>query len=524
MTSRVTPAGAAVDIFAEWRNLLRPLMSSTPEPLPESLGRIASTSDAILQSPYSLIAVLNDNDALDFFSSDGADAAAGSALGDFAVNERVLAAVLGRGDVVRAPGRDGRDADLLAGQSVLGSVLAVPIVYEGRIVGGLFVGRPPEGRSFGSGEESIAELVAGAAAAILRRTRLTQDFGWQKKWLAESTHLTRAVLAGEHQQPLRLLVQRIREMTAAEVVAVVRRCPDDSHEVVEALGPVESYLDGRRVDVRTARLMSLAGQALEQHLLALFPRPTGRPFTRAEIEAATMLAEQLSVALDLAKGRADRERLKLLDDRDRIARDLHDHVIQRLFAIGLTVQSVASQLDGEVADHLLSGVDDLDETIEQIRSTIYRLRGPVLPAPRSVAAKVSDLVVEMEPVLGFAADLEVRGPVEFGIDDEVSDDCIAVLREALTNVARHAHASKVQVTLAVESSTLTLEVTDNGRGIGTGRRRSGLANLRARAEGRQGSMTLEPGDGGGTRLSWTIPLGGPGSEAPHLTAASSEGR
>lgn len=520
MTSRATPAGAPADIFAEWRNVLQPLMSSTPEPLPESLGRIASTSDAILQSPHSLIAVLNEDDALEFFSSADADPAAGSVLRDFADNERVVAGVLGRGEVVRAAGRDGRDADLLAGQSVLGSVLAVPIVYEGRIVGGLYVARSPGGRPFGSGDEAIAEWLAGAAAAVLRRTRVIQDFRWQQRWLAESTQLTRTVLAGEHARPLRLLVQGIREMTAADAVAVVRQRPDRSHEVVEGIGPIESYLDGRRVDVRSARLMPLAGPVLEQHQLALFPRATGRPFTRAELEAATMLAEQLSVALDLAKGRADRERLTLLDERDRIARDLHDHVIQRLFAIGLTVQSVANQLDGAVAEHLLSGVDDLDETIEQIRSTIYRLRGPVLPAPRSVAAKVADLVVEMEPVLGFAADLQIHGPVEFGVDDEVSDDCIAVLREALTNVARHAQASRVQVSLSVESSTLTLEVTDNGRGIGTAQRRSGLANLRARAEGRQGGMILEPGDRGGTRLSWTIPLGG---EARHGTVASSEG-
>jgi signal transduction histidine kinase len=134
---------------------------------------------------------------------------------------------------------------------------------------------------------------------------------------------------------------------------------------------------------------------------------------------------------------------------------------------------------------------------------------------------VADLVVEMEPVLGIPADLEIRGPVEFGIDDEVSDDCTAVLREALTNVARHAQATKVRVSLSVDSSSLTLEVTDNGRGIGPAQRRSGLANLRARAEGREGTMLLAPGDGGGTRLSWTIPLGS-GPETRQETAASTD--
>jgi signal transduction histidine kinase len=126
-------------------------------------------------------------------------------------------------------------------------------------------------------------------------------------------------------------------------------------------------------------------------------------------------------------------------------------------------------------------------------------------------------------VLGFAADLDIRGPLEFGVDDEVSDDCIAVLREALTNVARHAQANRAHVSLCVESSSLTLKVVDDGRGMGEAERRSGLANLRARAEARHGSMALEPGDGAGTRLTWTIPLGGAAPAGSQRATASSDG-
>ncbi len=265
------------------------------------------------------------------------------------------------------------------------------------------------------------------------------DFRWQQDWLSEVAELTRSVLGGESGDPLRLLVERVQDMTDAEVVAVVGRDAERRCQVIESVGPVERYADDDGgVDVESAVLVELAGPSLASGALALFPRTSGRPFTPAETEAAATLAEQVSVALDLAQSRSDRERLALLDERDRIARDLHDHVIQRLFAIGLTVQSIAAQLAGDAAERLLSGVDALDETIEQIRSTIYRLRGPVVPAPKSISTKMGELVQAMEPVLGFPAQFEIHGPVEFGVDDEVGDDCVAVLREALTNVARHA--------------------------------------------------------------------------------------
>jgi signal transduction histidine kinase len=526
MSSRATPTGAAVDVLAEWRALLQPLMASTPEPLPQSLGRIAASTEAILLSPYALISAVDEDGALEFFGSDSADPAAADALRLLASQDGLSDRVLGRSELVRLPGSNGLEFDLLNQQSAFASVLGIPIGYEGRTVGALYIGRAPDEQPFTSGEERIAELIAGAAAAVLRRTRLTEDFRWQQRWLTESAQLTRTVLSGEHGEPLRLIVARVREMTRADVVAVVRqRADDQGYEVVEAIGAIDSYLEGLVVDVRAAVLAPLTGPALERGALALFPRATGRAFTSAETEATSMLAEQMSVALDLAHSRTDRERLSLLDERDRIARDLHDHVIQRLFAIGLTVQSVAGPLGGDAADRLLSGVDDLDATIEQIRSTIYRLRGPVLPSPRTIPTKVADLVQEMEPVLGFAALLDIRGPVEFGVDDEVGDDCIAVLREALTNVARHAEATSVQVSLSVDGSMLTLEVTDDGRGIGRAERRSGLANLRARAERRQGAMSVVSGDRGGTRLTWSIPIGAP-DRAPTTSqraAASSEG-
>jgi signal transduction histidine kinase len=288
---------------------------------------------------------------------------------------------------------------------------------------------------------------------------------------------------------------------AAEVIS------DGAPRVVTGLGATSQPTDMVRiVGAESGILVPITGPGVERGMLAVFRGPQRPAFAPAEVEAATMFAAQMTLALELADSRARRERLALLDERDRIARDLHDHVIQRLFAIGLSLQSVGVGLEGEAGKRLLAGVDDIDDTIGQIRSTIYRLTGPVLGAENSIRARIARLVDEIAPLLGFRANYEIHGPVDFGVTDEVTHDCIAVLREALTNVAKHADASSVFVSVALSPDVLTLQVADDGRGIGRSSRRSGLANLRARAERRGGELTVTSGDAGGTRLTWSVPV------------------
>jgi signal transduction histidine kinase len=242
-------------------------------------------------------------------------------------------------------------------------------------------------------------------------------------------------------------------------------------------------------------------------MLAMFRRPERPAFTVADADVAVMFVAQMTLALELADTRAKRERGALLDERGRIARDLHDHVIQRLFAIGLTTQSVTAQVDQRAADRLQDCVAGIDEAITQIRSTIYRLTGPLVSAENSIRTRAARLVEDMAPVLGFRAELDVRGPIDFGVEDDLTDDCVAVLREALTNAAKHAQANRVSVTITVSAAELCLEVTDDGRGIGGVSRRSGLANLRTRAERRRGRLIVASGAPRGTRLTWTVPIG-----------------
>jgi signal transduction histidine kinase len=220
---------------------------------------------------------------------------------------------------------------------------------------------------------------------------------------------------------------------------------------------------------------------------------------------AEAFAEQAALALELAEARADQQRLSVFEDRDRIARDLHDHVIQRLFASELGVQSLAEKAtQPEVRDGLTRTIDELTATIRQIRSTIFALRDPAEASP-SLRRTVSLLITQLSPLLGFQPEIHLAGPLDTLADDLMLSDVEAVLRESLTNISRHAAATAAEVTVAVNSQRLVVTVSDNGVGLAAGSW-SGLANLRSRAERRGGSLVLDCSPGGGLRLEWTIPI------------------
>ncbi len=195
----------------------------------------------------------------------------------------------------------------------------------------------------------------------------------------------------------------------------------------------------------------------------------------------------------------------MLEDRARIARDLHDHVIQQLFAAGLMVQATASHLDGRDVTALSEVVASLDEAIKQIRVSIFQLQPVSVGGLRSA---VMGVLGEVRPALGFDPRLDLDGPLDSVSSDELTGDVVAIVREALTNVAKHAGATAVQLSLHATTSRLTVTVSDNGSGMGEVSRRSGLDNMRRRAENRSGSMVVaEVPDLGGTTLVWTVPIG-----------------
>jgi signal transduction histidine kinase len=218
----------------------------------------------------------------------------------------------------------------------------------------------------------------------------------------------------------------------------------------------------------------------------------------------TTFADQAALALDRVQALADRQELAIVSDRERIARDLHDVVIQRLFATGLSLQGVRTTASTPaVAERIDRAVADLDTTIRDIRTTIFELNQR---AAGTVRQGIHTLAREYTPVLGFGPTVRTHGPVETLVDDGLAEQLLAVLREALSNVARHAHASSVTVDIEADPEQLTLRVSDDGVGLPEERHESGLRNVHRRAEKAGGAVRLERIEPHGTRLVWSVPL------------------
>jgi PAS domain S-box-containing protein len=218
------------------------------------------------------------------------------------------------------------------------------------------------------------------------------------------------------------------------------------------------------------------------------------------------ITDRLQVEEDLAVARAEQE---VFREQERIARDLHDHVIQRLFAAGMSLQAAAGITEGaDVRTRLESVVDDLDDTIAVIRTAIFALQQADRDEATGLREQILDVAKHAADVLGFHPTVRFDGPVDATVSDDVAAHAVAVLREALSNVARHAAATRTDVTAtATAGDEFVLEVRDNGHGIGDTTRRSGLRNLRERAEMLGGTLTVDSSsDGGGTHLAWRVPL------------------
>ncbi len=226
-----------------------------------------------------------------------------------------------------------------------------------------------------------------------------------------------------------------------------------------------------------------------------------------------VLAEALALAAGIGVQNArlhQRVReIAVYEDRDRLARDLHDTVIQRLFAIGLSLQTVGgATAAGPVADRLAMLISEIDDAIRQVRSTIYELGAAHID--QGVRVNVLAVVRELDPVVGFEVPVLFDGPVDSAVSGEIAEHLLATVRESLTNIGRHAGATSANLTLSVDNGMCRLEVVDNGRGLGgteTAAGGLGLVNLRRRAEKLHGTFVIESPPTGGTRLRWQVPLG-----------------
>jgi signal transduction histidine kinase len=261
-----------------------------------------------------------------------------------------------------------------------------------------------------------------------------------------------------------------------------------------------------RISLGPAAIFPLGSPGHVRGVLTVGRAPGSMPLTAAAAELAESFAGQAGIALELADARQDAEQVAVLQDRERIARDLHDLVVQRLYATGMSLQGAMPLIARpEANDRVSRAIDALDETIREIRSAIFGLQLPVSREQPGLRDRILNVVVEMTELLGYPPSLSFAGDLDRGVPAEIAAQLLLVLREALSNAARHAHASQVEVTVAA-GQDLVLVVRDNGTGMTGPARRSGLANLAQRADQLGGALHLGAAAGGGTELRWQVPL------------------
>ncbi|MGY1582313.1 GAF domain-containing protein [Streptomyces sp. MN13] len=427
----------------------------------------------------------------------------------------------------------------------MNTFVGVPIRVRDQIFGNLYLTEKRGGAQFDEEDESVLATLAVAAGVAIDNARLYEESRLRERWLRASAEITHSIMSGSgRSEVLGLIAERAREITGAALAVVAVPMEDTGSLTVElALGeeaevhrglvlPVDASLIGRafadgatvttpdiarddRVSTGPPRFAGL-GPAVAVPIgsgdgvrgVVLLVREAGQAaFSRHRTEPLESFAGQAAVAMELAERRRDAERIAVLQDRDRIARDLHDLAIQRLFATGMTLQSAGRFIEHPgAAERVTRAVDDLDETIKIIRSTIFGLRSRGNGAGTGLRARAARVVGEAAPVLGFSPSLRMDGLLDTRVPKETADHVVAVLSEALTNVARHARAGRADVVLETDARELRLEVSDDGVGIPAEGRRSGLRNMAERAAQLGGELTWTTPPSGGTRLCWRVPV------------------
>jgi signal transduction histidine kinase len=430
------------------------------------------------------------------------------------------------------------------GHPPMKSFLGAPVLIRDEVFGNLYLTEKAGDGEFDEEDEAVLIVLAAAAGVAIENARLYEEARRQQRWLRASADVAQRLLSGAGtDEVLALVTRKALEISGADLVALALPVGNGRQLVIEhaagngadqTVGLVlqadasasGTVLDSgkplsmndfstdeqaapaarERMRLGPAVVVPLGAPGNVRGVLTAGRRRGSMPLAQPAVEVLISFAAQAGIGLELAERRKDSERFAVFEDRDRIARDLHDLVIQRLYATGMSLEGVSARMgESENRQRVGSAVDALDQTITEIRSAIFALHSRATAEQVGIRARILDVVEQATATLGFAPGLRMAGRLDEAVPAEVGEHLLSVLREALSNVARHASASKVEVTVEV-GPELILRVVDNGTGMKATKRRSGLANLAERAELLGGTLNTGPADGGGTELEWRVPL------------------
>jgi signal transduction histidine kinase len=514
------------------------------------LARIVKVACDLSGARYAAIGVLGGGNGSDrrlqAFVTHGLTPQERDVIGDLPRGRGLLGLIIDRPEPLRLRDIASHPASygFPEGHPAMHSFLGVPVRLRDRVFGNLYLTEKAGGGDFTERDEAVVVALAAAAGVLVENAQLYEEAARRERWLAATADITR-LLSGSYdpRTALQVVADRAREISSADVACVLLLRSDVELElsVVSGVTPgsvplrlrVDGSLAGHVVstgeplvvrdieqDPRTAaELSSLTtwpalGPAIlvplrtpdrvEGALTLAWSKANEMRFLDVDVRLPQQFAEQAALALQVARARADQEKLVVFEDRDRIGRDLHDLVIQRLFAIGLGLENTARMLAdrADLADRVSGAVDDLDATIKDIRRSIFALSAA--EDTSDVRRMVLDVVEGAERTLKFRPSVRFVGPVSTVVGPSVAAHLGGVLREALSNVARHADAHRVEILLET-GEDIALTVRDDGRGVPEGAVHSGLLNMRERAEQLGGTCVVESSPDAGTAVVWRVP-------------------
>jgi signal transduction histidine kinase len=512
------------------------------------LTRIVAIAGELVDAQYAALGVLSSGrgDRLRTFVHHGMNPDQVAEIGDLPRGHGLLGLIIDRPeplrlhDIAEHPASYGFPDHHPPMQSFLG----VPVRIGNRVFGNLYLTEKAGGGDFTAQDEAIVVALAAAAGVAIENAQLYAESARRQEWLAASAEITALLSAGDPgAEALQMIADRAREVAGADVAWIVTGLERESLVLTAVSGaeadrdkmnsvPLDHSLAGvvvetraavavddlaadpRALDVATwlgwprlgpAVVVPLGSGANVEGALALAWEPeNAEDYYSLDASLPANFAEHAALALQINRAREDRQQLVVLEDRDRIGRDLHDVVIQRLFAVGLGLQATARTVDrADVTQRLDQAVDDLDATIKDIRRAIFALAAT--QGSHDIQVEVSRLVDRAAGTLKFRPTLLFEGPVRTLVDGDLAPDLLAVLGEALSNASRHSGARAVDVVLTA-GEEVVLSVADDGRGLEEGAHESGLRNMRERARRRGGSLTLTSAPGQGTTVIWSVPV------------------
>ncbi|MDH6576489.1 GAF domain-containing protein [Kitasatospora sp. MAP5-34] len=532
-----------------------------------TLQRIATAAAELVDAKYAALGVISPHaDGLSDFIHIGVDDETAAAIGELPTGRGILGALIDRPEPLRLDdlAADPRSSGFPPHHPPMQSFLGEPIRVREEVFGNLYLtGKQSASGAFTPEDAQVVHALAAAAGVAIENSRLYEEGLRRERWIAGASAVTTALLStDEARVALLVAAEQVRQLADAALGMILLPTGDGQMRVAHASGEAAEFLTGELMPDTGFAAQLLAGESVYRDDMSTDPKvvlrlarsfgasmaipmvAAGRvlgglcvwrsrgapPFTESEKELAQTFASQSALALRLAEGQRDQQRLAVFQDRDRIARDLHDLVIQRLFATGMMLESAARRsLVPEVQTGIGRAVDELDATIQEVRTTIYALQHDDHGnEPDTLRTRVLREGSQAAAALGFKPSMTFTGPVESLVGEKTGRQLLAALREILSNTARHARASRVGVevdaTVHLDAQGhpvsgdpesldragrpgVLLTVTDDGVGIPDGGRRSGLRNLTRRAETLGGDAWHEPGPyGRGTRVRWSARL------------------